>query len=365
VLLTPTPGSVLPATSSSVAFAWTSGLGATQYWLDVGATPGGHEYYSASTGTALSATAPAPVDGRTIYVRLWSLIAGSWQFNDYTYTAGTGLIGVLTTPAPQSSLPGSSGTFSWTPGAGATQYWLYVGTTIGGVDYYNSSTGTNLSALVNGLPTDGRVLYVRLYSLVSGVWLFNDYTYRSGPGLTAPVSQSALAGASVTFSWSAGTGVTQYWLAVSGTSLNGTELYNQSTGAARSASVSGLPTDGRTIYVRLWYLVGGNWLFSDYLYTASGGGSRARMTAPAPGLTLAGTSQAFAWSASNGASQYWLTIGSSVGGSDLYNQSTGTSLSATVSNLPTDGRILYVRLWFLSGTTWLSNDFVYFAAKGP
>ena len=59
------------------------------------------------------------------------------------------------------------------------------------------------------------------------------------------------------------------------------------------------------------------------------------------------------------------TIGSSVGGSDLYNQSTGTSLSATVSNLPTDGRILYVRLWFLSGTTWISNDFVYFAAKGP
>jgi serine protease len=87
------------------------------------------------------------------------------------------------------------------------------------------------------------------------------------------------------------------------------------------------------------------------------------MTAPAPGLTMAGGSQTFGWSASSGASQYQLNVGSSVGGTDLYNQSTGTNLSAAVSNLPTDGRILYVRLWYLSGTTWLSNDFVYFAAK--
>jgi hypothetical protein len=28
-----------------------------------------------------------PTDGRTLYVRLWSLVSGAWQFNDYTYTA--------------------------------------------------------------------------------------------------------------------------------------------------------------------------------------------------------------------------------------------------------------------------------------
>jgi hypothetical protein len=129
--------------------------------------------------------------------------------------------------------------------------------------------------------------------------------------------------------------------------------------------VSGLPTDGRTIYVRFWYLVGGSWLYSDYLYTASGAAQRPHMTAPAPGSTIAGGSQTFGWSASTGASQYWLSVGSSVDGTDFYNQSTGTNLSAAVSNLPTDGRILYVRLWYLSGSTWLSNDFVYYAAKGP
>jgi hypothetical protein len=304
------------------------------------------------------------VDGRTIYVRLWSLIAGSWQFNDYTYTAGTGQIGTLTTPAPNSSLPGSSVTFSWTAGTGVTQYWLSVGTKFGGLQYSNASAGTSLSATVNGLPTDGRTVYVRFWALVAGNWLFKDYTYTAGPGLTAPVPQSTLSGASVTFNWSAGTGVTQYWLSVSGANLGGNELYNQSTGTTRSTTVSGLPTDGRTIYVRLWYLIGANWLFSDYLYTASGAGQRSLMTAPTPGSTLVSGSQVFAWTAATGASQYWLSIGSSAGGLDLYNQSAGTNLSTSVSELPTDGRILYIRLWFLSGTTWISNDFVYYAA-GP
>jgi hypothetical protein len=256
-------------------------------------------------------------------------------------------------------------TFNWSAGTGVSQYWLYVGTRIGSYEYYNSSTGANLSAIVAGLPTDGRVLYVRVYSLVSGVWLFNDYTYTSGPGLIAPVPQSTLSGASVSFNWNAATGATQYWLYVSGTSLGGYELYNQSTGTARSAAVSGLPTDGRTIYVRFWYLVGANWLYSDYLYTASSAQPRPQMTAPTPGLTLAGPSQVFGWSASAGASQYWLYVSSSPGGYELYNQSTGTNLSAAVNNLPTDGRILYVRLWFLSGSTWLSNDFMYYATKGP
>ncbi len=364
VLITPTPGSVLPATSSSVTFSWTSGLAVTQYWLLVGATPGGSEYYNASTGTALSATSSVPLNGQTIYVRLFSMLAGSWQFNDYTYTAGTGQIAVLSTPAPQSLLPGSSVTFSWTAGTGASQYWLAVGSKIGGTDYYNASTGTTRSVAVNGLPTDGRMLYVRLFSMVSGAWQFNDYRYTAGPGFTAPLPQSTLSGATVSFNWSAATGATQYWLMVSGTALGGSELSNQSTGTAQSASVSGLPTDGRTIYVRLWYQVAGTWLSSDYLYTASGASQRAQMSSPTPGLTLASTAQTFAWTAGTGYSQYWLSVGTTQGGTDLYNSSTGTNLSVSVSNLPTNGSIVYVRLWFLSGTTWLYNDLMYYATKG-
>jgi hypothetical protein len=33
--------------------------------------------------------------------------------------------------------------------------------------------------------------------------------------------------------------------------------------------VTGLPTDGRTIHVRLWSLIGSGWQFRDYTYTAT------------------------------------------------------------------------------------------------
>ena len=92
--------------------------------------------------------------------------------------------GILTTPPPGSTLSGASATFGWTPGSGVSQYFLYVGTTVGGNDLYGLSEGINLSVTVSGLPTDGRTLYVRLWSMLGGVWQFNDYTY------TAAVAQS-------------------------------------------------------------------------------------------------------------------------------------------------------------------------------
>ena len=35
-------------------------------------------------------------------------------------------------------------------------------------------------------------------------------------------------------------------------------------------TVTGLPVDGRTLYVRLWSVIGGVWSFTDYTYTATG-----------------------------------------------------------------------------------------------
>ena len=58
------------------------------------------------------------------------------------------------------------------------QYWLRVGTTgAGSFDVYSNTQGTNTSKTVSGLPTGGETLYVRLFSMVNGGWLYNDYTY--------------------------------------------------------------------------------------------------------------------------------------------------------------------------------------------
>ena len=85
---------------------------------------------------------------------------------------------MITTPTPGSTFTGSTVTFNWTAGTGSTAYWLDVGSTPGGNQYYQSGNlGNVLNVTVNGLPTDGSTVYVTLYSLVGGQWVANAYTY--------------------------------------------------------------------------------------------------------------------------------------------------------------------------------------------
>src|SRR5262249_43501015 len=169
----PAPGSRL--TSTTVTFSWDAGVGVGQYWLEVGTAAGTSDIYGASSALNRSATVSGlPANGQTLYVRLWSLIAGAWGHNDYVYTAMSGQAAAVTAPTPGSTLAGGSVTFQWTAGVGVTEYWLEVGSAAGRSDIYGASAGTNRSVTLTGLPTDGRPLYVRLWSSFSGAWQSNS-----------------------------------------------------------------------------------------------------------------------------------------------------------------------------------------------
>lgn len=90
--------------------------------------------------------------------------------------------------------------------------------------------------------------------------------------------------------------------------------------------------------------------------------TKATMKTPAPGSTLPGTSAMFAWNGGSGAEYYWLQVGSSAGGQDLYSASPGLATAATVSNLPRGGQPLYVRLWSKLPAGWEYADYTYKAA---
>lgn len=365
VLTTPTPGSTI--STPSVTFGWSAGTNVSEYWLYVGTSGvGTADIFSQSTGTNLSRTVSGIPLGRTLYVRLWSLLGGSWQFNDYTYSTAPN-IATMTSPVPGSTLASTTVNFQWTSGTGVSQYWLYVGTGgLGSANLYDHSTGSSTSTSVSGLPTTGVTVYVRLWSLIGSTWYSVDYTYTAAKGpavMTSPAPNSTLAGTTVTFNWTTGVGATQYWLYVGTTGPGSTNLYNQSTGTNTSQSVSGLPSNGSTVYVRLWTLVSGNWLFNDYLYQATGTPACAVVSSPTPGSTLTSSSATFSWTAASGATQYWLYVGTSVGGADLYNQSTGTNRSVTVNNLPINGNPVYVRLWSLIGGSWCFSDQTYGTPK--
>jgi len=85
-LISPTPGTTL--TGSSATFTWTPGTNVANWQIEIGSSPGGHQYSTANPQytTTYKATG-LPLDGSTVYVRLYSRINNAWQFNDYTYTA--------------------------------------------------------------------------------------------------------------------------------------------------------------------------------------------------------------------------------------------------------------------------------------
>jgi hypothetical protein len=163
----------------------------TFYDLLIGSSLGAADIYNANDGTATSVTVSGlPTDGRTLFVRLWSWTSLGWLYRDFTYTAvNLSTPAVIYSPSPGSMLPGSTVSFSWTAGNGVSQYYLYIGNWVGGNDIYVANEGLATSGIVSGLPTDGRTLYVRLWSFISSGWQYRDYTYTCNATFAASLTE--------------------------------------------------------------------------------------------------------------------------------------------------------------------------------
>jgi hypothetical protein len=215
-----------------------------------------------------------------LYVTLYSLVGSTWQYQIYSYKAATNIAtspAVISSPAPGSTLSSASATFQWTAGSGVSQYWLYISKiSAGRNDLFDSGGINQLSQSVNNLPTDGSTLYVTLYSLIGSNWVFNSYTYKaftsvsSSPAvMSSPAPGSTLSSSSATFQWTAGSGVSQYWLYISKIGAGRNDLFDSGGINQLSQSVNNLPTDGSTLYVTLYSLIGSNWAYRIYTYQAS------------------------------------------------------------------------------------------------
>ena len=373
------PANSSTLTSNSQTFNWCVIPSATAYWIDIGSTAGGNNYYSSGNlGLVYSAsTSNLPTNGSTIYVTLYDLVNGSWVSNPYTYTAfnANAETAVLTTPTPSSMLSGSTVTFGWSAGTASPQeYWLDIGSSVGGNNYYSSGNlGNALSTTASGLPTNGSTVYATLYTLVSGSWVPNNYTYTafnasSAAGvLTTPTPGSTLTSSNVTFDWTAGSpGPYSYWMDI-GSTAGGNNYYSSGNlGNVQTTTVSGLPTDGSTIYVTLYTLISGNWVGNAYTYIALNATSGlAMITSPTNGATLSGNTVTFNWSSDPNASAYWVDVSNvAPGGNDLDSSGNlGLAQTETIYNLPANGSTIYVTLYSYVGGQWLSSASSY--TSGP
>src|SRR5205814_2109856 len=184
----------------------------------------------------------------------------------------------------------SSGfTANWSSVSNATGYRLDVSTSSSFTSYVTWDVGNVTSRSNGGLSANAIYYYrVRAYNGAGTGGNSNVISVMTSsitpaqmlsptPGSSGS-NGSTFTSSTVTFSWSAGVSVTEYLLDV-GNSLGASDIYGASQGLNHSHTVSNIPTDGRTIYVRLLSKINGVWQSPlDYMY-------KAFKVAPAPNLT--------------------------------------------------------------------------------
>jgi len=213
-----------------------------------------------------------------------------------------------------------------------------------------------------GLPTNGQTVYVRLTTYFGTVQLYIDYTYTAATlaTLTSPVPGAVFTGPSATFTWKASTSATGYSMWFGSTGAGSHNLTATAESTANSATVSGLPTNGETIYVRLHTYFNSVLTYNDYIYIAAPPGSSATMISPTAGSTLGASKVSFTWTAGQGATEYQLWLGlSGPGSSSLYVSGWLTTKSTTVASLPAKGATVYARLYSLVYGVTQSIDYTY------
>lgn len=164
--------------------------------------------------------------------------------------------------------------------------------------------------------------------------------------ISSPAAGTVLPGSSVTFSWSAETGVAAYalWLGTSG--KGSSNLFNSGGIQGTSVTVTGLPTKGATIYATLYSAINGVFKPVYSTYTEAAAPLPATLSSPAAGSVLPGSSVTFSWTPVAGVTTYQLWLGASgQGSSSLYNSGSLTAHSVTVTGLPTKGAPLYATLY--------------------
>jgi|GEM_PF-889948 len=275
-MVRPEPGTTL--TGDWVNFEWAIVPRVAYYALWVGSKTNAYDIH-ASWGTSQSKVVRVPTDGRQLYVTLWTLSYGQWRPSRSTNTAHTAAgpeKAVLSSPADGTTLTGDRVNIEWTSGVGVALCYLWVGSNPNSYDLY-CGRQSSLSRIVK-VPTNGKPIYVTLWSCIytNGAWRWQSdtrsYTAYTAAGpekaqMHTPTPGSVLTSGAVKFEWTSGVGATRWGLWV-GSNPNSYDLYwGVESGLSRALT---LPTDGRTLYVRLCSLINGVWQWNDYQYTASG-----------------------------------------------------------------------------------------------
>ncbi|MCK8604329.1 CAP domain-containing protein [Desulfoferrobacter suflitae] len=180
------------------------------------------------------------------------------------------------------------------------------------------------------------------------------------PSLSSPANGATVSTTSITFSWTTPTGSpTQYQLQVSTSSSFSSTVYDSSAITDTSWTLSGFPNTGTTYYWRVraynssgWGPWSGTRSFINGSSTSVPGAPS--LSSPANGATVSTTSITFSWTTPTGSpTQYQLQVSTSSSfSSTLYDSSTITVTSWTLSGFPNTGTTYYWRVRAYNSSGW-------------
>lgn len=183
--------------------------------------------------------------------------------------------------------------------------------------------------------------------------------------MTGPVPGSSFEAPDIFFEWTPGINVERFMLFI-GTTRGEKDIYREhsSSNVKNYRYIKGLPTNGQKVWVRLRSRIderwGGNHIDYEYnLFDSSLAPLKATIISPLPMSCLRGSTVTFKWTAGAGVERYMLYVGTDRGKNDIYTEYSHKNTERTVSTLPTDGSIVYVRLRSRIGGRWGGNHFDY------
>ncbi|MBZ0165164.1 MAG: hypothetical protein K8I00_00055 [Candidatus Omnitrophica bacterium] len=261
----------------------------------------------------------------------------------------------ISLPANGATLNGCPVTIQWSQPVGALQYWLNIGTTAGGSNIYSASQGTNQSATLN-LPLNGQPLYATLYTQFNNGWPYTQTTWNTAdlvPQIITPSGGSELTTVPTVVNWTIPTGncaVEAHWITVKN-NTTGVTFISKSIAAGVLQNSLPIPLTGDSYTVTLMTKIGGRWFSRTAIYTTQD--ERPMFIQPSDPITS--NPVTFEWTAAPGASEYWFTLGTAAGATNLKNVSTGTGTTITF-DINLTGNPVYASVSYKVGNAWFPGE---------
>lgn len=338
---------------------WTPPTGGAAGWtfaVHAGSSPGGSDLGAAGSSTTSTWFGNLPTDGSLIHFRLFAKPPGGsfTPVRNASMFSCNGSPARFTQPA-SSALACGTVAVAWSSPTNAGPGWSYAvwaGASLGGA-HYGKAGSTSTSTFLASLPDSGETVHLRLFARPpGGVFAPIDDIVRTAcqvapPQFTSPAPGTTLpCGGGIRFNWAAPSDGGNGWTYAvhAGSTPGGSDI-----GAAGSTSLStwfgNIPTDGSNVHLRLFARPpGGSFTaVQDASYPSCNGNPPAFNTV-GPSCS---SSKTVSWSSPSFVQPGWAyAVWAGAGpGARHYGAAGSTTLSTTLSGLPTGGQTIRLTLF--------------------